>query len=139
MGGDCRYQEHRVPVLCFNPRPRMGGDTNSALVKRRKRVSIHAPVWGATYLCHSCTVHTEFQSTPPYGGRPVIIHVTVCFFGFNPRPRMGGDDTRRLDSATVAFQSTPPYGGRQRCRGYPTESGRVSIHAPVWGATPANL
>ena len=99
-------------------------------------VSIHAPVWGATYVSLICSFVTMFQSTPPYGGRRLImgsvlmgivvsIHAPVwgatyksCVMvgyihGFNPRPRMGGDSPGILRTVT----------------------GRVSIHAPVWGAT----
>ena len=37
-----------ISRLCFNPRPRMGGD---ALLREKgleQKVSIHAPAWGAT-------------------------------------------------------------------------------------------
>ncbi len=37
------------------------------------RVSIHAPAWGATYG---------------------YLVPTFCLYGFNPRPRMGGDKDR---------------------------------------------
>ena len=61
---------------------------------------------------YACT--TQFQSTPPHGGRPT-----------NTRNR----------SAWVLFQSTPPHGGRRL--GLPPGEGSilVSIHAPAWGAT----
>ena len=55
-----------------------------------------------------------FQSTPPCGGRrlilPAIVTVTRCF---NPRPRAGGDVPSLLSpDEGVLFQSTPPCGGR---------------------------
>ena len=103
--------------LCFNPRPRAGGDFNRELVASAFRdVSIHAPARGAT-----CTPRPpgrpmlrfqstppargatpgqevwpadngEFQSTPPRGGATwedfLESHGVT---GFNPRPRAGGD------------------------------------------------
>ena len=70
----------------------MGGD----LHLRRKRLDIR-----------------RFRSTPPHGGRPVILAGTIT---------------------ATWFRSTPPHGGRQRFPG----AGwlvPVSIHAPAWGAT----
>ena len=81
-------------------------------VNLEELVSIHAPVWGATFFAP---------------GLPV----TKCF---NPRTRVGCDkeELRRLTEG--GFQSTHPCGVR---RGFSYQSGvwLVSIHAPVWGAT----
>ena len=57
--------------LCFNPRPRMGGDNYGISNNSHTWVSIHAPAWGATGF-HILS--------------PIILR---CF---NPRPRMGGDE-----------------------------------------------
>ena len=58
----------------------------------RNRVSIHAPLRGATPLIRAVSMaRVEFQSTPPCGGR---------------RPQ--GKHLRKLK----LFQSTPPCGGR---------------------------
>ncbi len=35
--------------VCFNPRPRVGGDTRPSERPVRPTVSIHAPAWGATF------------------------------------------------------------------------------------------
>ena len=78
---------------CFNPRPRVGGDT----LDDENRAFVFT-----------------FQSAPPRGGR----HGEVIFqrapkIGFNPRPRVGGDltaEARRVLDAS--FQSAPPRGGR---------------------------
>ena len=59
--------------FCFNPRPRMGGDTLTSLARRS----------------------FAFQSTPPHGGRPCGISQWRAVGGFNPRPRMGGDKNRK--------------------------------------------
>ncbi len=82
----------------FNPRPRVGGDpigfftvivgtvsihapawgaTDSISCSGSENiVSIHAPAWGATIwrgCCHFCN---RFQSTPPRGGRPLLLRVS---------------------------------------------------------------
>ena len=54
---------------------------------------------------------------------------------FNPRTRVGCDGVARaIDIDHIWFQSTHPCGVRRRT---PTvlQQPRVSIHAPVWGAT----
>ena len=77
-------------------------------------VSIHAPVWGATNA--DVTPINEWAS-------------------FNPRSRMGSDQSRNgLVGILRQFQSTLPYGERLKGHGKIGES-KVSIHAPVWGAT----
>ena len=79
------------------------------------------------------------------------------FMGFNPRPRVGGDDSRDsiMGSNRVSihapawgatlilhplylkywFQSTPPRGGRPVAKEGILKGFTVSIHAPAWGAT----
>ena len=77
-------------------------------------VSIHAPAWGATLSKVASSTHlTKFQSTRPHGARLCRRTATCSDTRFNPRARMGRDAARR--SRRVL--------------------GRVSIHAPAWGAT----
>ncbi len=136
MGGDLSLDPMGCCAISFNPRPRMGGDSGARPRRtsapqfqstppyggRRSRpegpggrrgVSIHAPVWGATFPRPSSfswdtvSIHapvwgatarfvgvsrsTVFQSTPPYGGRPEPHPHAQAVSCFNPRPRMGGD------------------------------------------------
>ena len=121
----------------FNPRPRVGGDFPFSYMR---------------------LLSSQFQSTPPCGGRPFPSAPTLSMDGFNPRPRVGGDLVSSLIACHAAmFQSTPPCGGRlvstsevdklNRFQSTPPCGGRpdflenhlpdeyVSIHAPVWGAT----
>ncbi len=93
VGGDTRNIRAIPTSLCFNPRPRVGGDEVSEAKVLDAKVSIHAPAWGAT------------GGYRGGGGHP------ICF---NPRPRVGGDSRARERAAGRA---------------------RVSIHAPAWGAT----
>jgi len=56
--------------------------------------------------------------------------------GFDQRPRPRDDDPNgRQHIMTARFQSTPPRGGRQPDDDQAADHGRVSIHAPAWGAT----
>ena len=102
----------------FQSTPPRGGRRRSRRDReRRVRVSIHAPAWGATRMCR-------------WGA------VSGC--GFNPRPRVGGDEgcdrsrhRRRVSIHAPAWGATPAAYGVQRA------VGSVSIHAPAWGATRA--
>ncbi len=101
---------------------------------RAAAVSIHAPVWGATFTitCKNSSVcfnprtrvgcdlksfcirrPAQFQSTHPCGVRLLATFNSLDAACFNPRTRVGCD----LPNLTT---KPPTF---------------VSIHAPVWGAT----
>ena len=61
------------------------------------------------FICES------FNPRPRMGGDQSNYHIPLCFVCFNPRPRMGGDP---IDSYAAILSKV------------------VSIHAPAWGATP---
>ena len=50
MGRDYRAWFIAISKGCFNPRARMGRDLMRELYMPEVFVSIHAPVWGATFL-----------------------------------------------------------------------------------------
>ncbi len=100
-------------------------------------ISIHAPAWGATHRLNRRLPERRFQSTHPHGVRLpfsiyIIIHITISihapawgattllyiyynpYYNFNPRTRMGCDESSQ---------------------GAKTELAVISIHAPAWGAT----
>jgi len=57
---------------------------------------------------------------------------------FNPRARVGRDHVVFVSRhCHLQFQSTRPRGARPTPRGRTAWYGRVSIHAPAWGATAA--
>ena len=139
------------------------GATGYILSGRADRpISIHAPLWGATTPSPRCPGAFKFQSTRPCGARPgvslkaagwTLISIHAPLWGATrrarARPRRG-----------PRFQSTRPCGARRRCAGVVQAdalyfnpralvgrdhdrsgvhfSDRISIHAPLWGAT-ANL
>ena len=146
--------------LCFNPRPRVGGDgTGRGDQDPPRRVSIHAPAWGATSPGETGSWPGSsfnprprvggdvpdvrysgepmlFQSTPPRGGRLLPRAPVLAASSFNPRPRVGGDaGFARPQSKDRKFQSTPPRGGRLDVALEVIGQLAVSIHAPAWGAT----
>ena len=101
-------------IFCFNPRTRVGCDQFAHLASTTWRVSIHAPVWGATMRHHQVKRAVSFQSTHPCGVR--LPGLATCQYNppsFNPRTRVGCDN---------GLYKTPI-------------TSDVSIHAPVWGAT----
>ena len=126
--------------LRFNPRPRAGGDAAVAAAAYLIIVSIHAPVRGATAPRPFTVAPSEFQSTPPCGGRHFVGFDQPVFVQFQSTPPCGGRRHCSLTSRhTLMFQSTPPCGGRQGTGyGWGCPTG-VSIHAPVRGATLGRL
>jgi len=145
--------------VCFNPRPRAGGDTGFYYKERAIYiVSIHAPAQGATSTRRA--VHRSmgfnprpraggdahvlfgsfeirpFQSTPPRRGRLTLYYHKAKWYCFNPRPRAGGDPDAEITLPVLnQFQSTPPRRGRRLLRVRPLDVLLVSIHAPAQGAT----
>ena len=83
----------RTPSLCFNPRARTGRDsTNLHADYKTFRVSIHAPVRGATSsACRLRMRFRMFQSTRPYGARHCDRCLRSASLSFNPRARTGRD------------------------------------------------
>ena len=114
-----RHQGHQKPggrYICFNPRPRTGGDlpgddqAHIALV-----VSTHAPAQGATDVGDLRKRPIDVSThAPAQGATWIRSWYYGAFEGFNPRPRTGGDQNHF-------------YG--------PLFGGFVSTHAPAQGAT----
>ena len=160
-GRDSPRGRIHCPYRCFNPRARAGRDAHRRVgFGGDDRVSIHAPVRGATRAARrlqrrlqsfnpraragrddvvSQTLQSvaEFQSTRPCGARPQertnerldrkFQSTRPC--GARPsRPRRTGHRRRR-------FQSTRPCGARPDRIARDEAIRRVSIHAPVRGAT----
>ncbi len=75
------------------------------------KVSIHAPVWGATHLL-LFTGNNRFQSTHPCGVRQKTTAIKLQSRSFNPRTRVGCDGCRNQRGVCRMFQSTHPCGVR---------------------------
>ena len=75
----------------FNPRSRMGSDQKNKPVHSDRKISIHAPAWGATNDSRNAIDAWQFQSTLPHGERPDVDELSDRTKEFNPRSRMGSD------------------------------------------------
>ena len=92
----------------------MGRDRAVAVRKRRARISIHAPAWGAT-VCSGFRPHVaQFQSTRPRGAR---------------REKVEGFGVR------ISISIHAPAWGATCADGRANPSHHISIHAPTRGAT----
>ena len=66
----------------------------------------------------------------------LLLLIATLIFRFNPRTHMGCDFVMMVQLLMIlSFQSTHPHGVRQRSERIICVSGKVSIHAPTWGAT----
>ena len=101
----------------FQSTPPCGGERGLGdQGKRRKAVSIHAPVWGRT------------------AARPT--HHRRCVQSFNPRPRVGANLEQLGRKGPVLIVSIhAPVWGRTGQIATAQRAVGVSIHAPVWGRT----
>src|SRR5947209_6754964 len=99
--------------MCFDPRPRTGGDKRKMAGSHSAEASIHAPARGATLILGLSASPMMFRSTPPHGGRPLNHGDKLTLIGFRSTPPHGG---RRLHfqgfTSSGLFRSTPPHGGR---------------------------
>ena len=112
--GDCRAGR-----ADFNPRTPVGCDNDKICQNYMLRISIHAPQWGATRN---------------------QIRLKKILFNFNPRTPVGCDKQLIYDIAgLLKFQSTHPSGVRLYTHHPVSARVGISIHAPQWGATFAQL
>ena len=99
---------------CFNPRLRVGGDTNARTIVVGLEVSIHASAWEATFLRNFFVRLILFQSTPPRGRRLYHAEKTYYVTGVSIHASAWEATTtanyRGKDK--YEFQSTPPRGRR---------------------------
>ncbi len=145
------------PNPCFNPRARVGRDAINNEGARQMKVSIHAPVWGATTIRAGGEPRHHVSIHAPVWGATIAVVLRSRYSLFqSTRPCGARPAGKRCAMATRLFQSTRPCGARRRCGDVPrlqdcfnprARVGRdggvamchgykiVSIHAPVWGAT----
>ena len=124
VGCDRFFILERSRVSCFNPRTRVGCDEVGSNLPYRRRVSIHAPAWGATrprrttarpreVSIHAPAWGATADAVPPLLFSSVSIHApawgatgasTYCFTSyirFNPRTRVGCDMVALTDKLEV--------------------------------------
>ena len=116
--------------------PHAGGDWPSMDCSPwRWLISIHAPMWGATFW-HQLLGHAGPISirAPRVGGDSAPSALFPVPAHFNPRPPCGG--RRRADtdvSSYAGFQSTPPMRGATVAALDDIGKRPISIHAPRAG------
>ena len=137
MGGDSMRGPPRAATRCFNPRPRMGGDIPLEGSGIWRPVSIRAPAWGATFRAYKMTADGVFQSAPPHGGRRKYSSASAAVKVFQSAPPHGGRQIwRQAGVFAPLFQSAPPHGGRLTlCGALGTEF--LFQSAPPHGGRPA--
>ena len=100
-------------------------------------VSIHAPVKGATGSQNpACVLERVSIHAPVKGATPVPFEPLSASARFNPRSREGSDEaTAEKDWDEWRFNPRSREGSDLSERVAPDANARVSIHAPVKGAT----
>ena len=76
-----------------------------------------------------------FQSTLPYGERPISSKLSTHINNFNPRSRMGSDYIPQARSLWDRISIHAPVWGATGSHDCYEDTKDISIHAPVWGAT----
>ena len=114
VGSDCTALYTNLNNTTFQSTlPRGERQKNLVGAELLKRVSIHAPAWGATSPPYSDVSMYLFQSTLPRGERHCNHAVFISRPCFNPRSRVGSDIAHHLHTALFCvFQSTLPRGER---------------------------
>ena len=101
------------------------------------RISIHAPMWGATRILEYDGL-ADFISihAPMWGATIKMENKVIVWKYFNPRTHVGCDSQMALPNTRFSlFQSTHPCGVRQHTQQAIEKIKKISIHAPMWGAT----
>ena len=100
--------------LCFNSRPRMGGD----------EVVIFLPVGN------------PFQLTPPHGGRlSLLLELQLVTIVSTHAPAWGATASCGHFGDNFSVSTHAPAWGATSISLAATSKARVSTHAPAWGAT----
>ena len=101
----------------------------------RAIISIHAPAWGATGALYNLKAISLFQSTLPRGERLPQLLFRSRQLDFNPRSRVGSDESERTSHGFGVISIHAPAWGATKKGVYALITDDISIHAPAWGAT----
>ena len=98
-------------------------------------ISIHVPAWGTTFLLESGLGSSSFQSTFPRGERLYVARQCSCLVYFNPRSRVGNDQSACCSVSGQRISIHVPAWGTT-VSGLNNSTGNwISIHVPAWGTT----
>ena len=136
VGCDSLTRGIKMAVKSFNPRTRVGCDPAKILIK------CSAFLFQSTHPCGVRPLMIVklkgwllFQSTHPCGVRPHGKTTTKPSNRFNPRTRVGCDFNTNGNRHKQKVSIHAPVWGATLEQASKTVTGDVSIHAPVWGAT----
>ena len=119
----------------FNPRTHVGCDLIIVFLHKLLKISIHAPMWGATLVLTLLSNPLVFQSTHPCGVRQVNFVSQWQQRHFNPRTHVGCDNGLHRWRFSQSYFNPRTHVG---CDHAPLKKDggiSISIHAPMWGAT----
>ena len=103
-------------------------------------VSIHAPAWGATLNFDGEAVTCEVSIHAPAWGATELEEVCVeTGASFNPRARVGRDRLKGVVNGELVCFNPRARVGRDEKKAAAARENGVSIHAPAWGATWAQV
>jgi len=127
------YRHHQYR---FNPRTPAGCDFLSDRFIFRHRVSIHAPLRGATWMGHADEkMILSFNPRTPAGCDILQTEQTAYTISFNPRTPAGCDETCQAPTTAIPSFNPRTPAGCDICLLRHTGRISVSIHAPLRGAT----
>ena len=93
--------------VSFNPRSRGGSDVSTLYTSFGNKVSIHAPVVGATSSNHKLRFLSRVSiHAPVVGATYSLLTVLQAFICFNPRSR-GGSDPPQLQPELIQNRFNP--------------------------------
>ena len=105
------------------------------------KISIHVPAWGTT-RCHYSLSRCQYNFNPRsrVGNDQTDKFKGGSVLYFNPRSRVGNDSRRDSRSPPPRiFQSTFPRGERRVLTQSCQPGLHISIHVPAWGTTVSPL
>ena len=101
-----------------------------------RRISIHAPQWGATGVSTPACGAPAISIHAPQWGATIMRAILKLTIEISIHaPQWGATVHGQYDTIIVRFQSTHPSGVRRQLRGLTDGRSVISIHAPQWGAT----
>ena len=127
----------RCRTTSFNPRAHVGRDPFYKPLQLFKRVSIHAPTWGATHQALVTAVLSAVSiHAPTWGATPSAIFLPASLPVSIHAPTWGATLRETSSSSTPSFNPRAHVGRDVPHRHTERAAQGVSIHAPTWGATP---
>ena len=126
-----------MTLPCFNPRSPCGERQRHLLLRRRQRVSTHAPLAGSdVYTSRLGRTTAKFQPTLPLrGATGKYPNSRIVEEMFQPTlPLRGATTPNATKCAATLFQPTLPLRGATSGNTKSSRQKRVSTHAPLAGS-----